>query len=114
MLAAILCTRSGVLIGRKYPRRRGRYKPRYEELVQRIIETDPDLVAKEYSRQIIEQARQIASAKTDLEIAKQMMAKGKDKIERLRVFEARVEEAEARMDMLRDEEDMMLILVLAV
>lgn len=102
------------LIGRKYPRRRGRYRPRYEELVTRIVDSDQDLVAKEYSQQIIEQARQIASAKTDLEIAKHMMAKGRDKVEKLKALEARVEEAETRMGMLRDEEDLLMVILLTL
>lgn len=105
---------SAALISRKYPRRRGRYRPRYEELVTRIVESDPDLIAKEYSQQIIEQARQIASAKTDLEIAKNMMAKGRDKVEKLKALEARVEETETRMEMLRDEEDLLMVILLTL
>lgn len=104
---------SGV-IGRKYPRHRGRYKPRYEEVIARINEGDADVIAKEYAQKIIEQAREIASARTDLEIAQRIMKRGKDKVERLAILEARVSQAEDQMAALMDEEELMLVLALAI
>ena len=102
------------LIGRKYPRRRRRYSQRFEALVEKIDEVDLEVVAKEYAEKVIQQAREIASARTDLEIAKRMMFKSQEKIDRLSILEARVVEAEERMIQLKDEEDFIMLLAFAV
>ena len=100
------------VIGRK--RRRGKFHPRYEEIVEQVNDGKIESLAKEYAKKVIEQAREIASARTDLEIAKNMMKKGQEKMARLAVLEARVIEAEERMVQLKEEEDFIVVLALSI
>lgn len=100
--------------GRPVRRRKARYGRKIETLVQKISKGDEKDVAKEYAQHIIEQARQIASARIDLEIAQKMMKAGQDKVSRLAVLEAMVEAAEERMAQISDEEDLILILAMTI
>ena len=100
------------LIGKRP--RRGRSRPRFEEIVERVNDGEIDLLSQEYTEQIIEQAKQIARSKTDLEIARKSLKSGEEKIQRLNVLEASVVEAEDRMKQLKDEEDFIIILALAL
>ena len=97
------------LIGKR-PRRRGRSRPRFEELVALAEQGEVDLVAKEYAEQVIEQAQIVASTKVALSRAKS----AKVTTERLIALDAEVQKAEERMKEIRDEEELIIILALAV
>lgn len=95
-------------------RRRGRSRPRFEEIVDQINEGQLEAVAKQYSEVITKQAQEIASARTDFEIEKQLMKRGKERSERLSILEARIEQAENYMIQLMEEEELIIILALSI
>lgn len=94
--------------------RRRRYGARHEEIVARVNRADVDTVAKEYAQRIIEQAREIAGARTDLEAARRAATEGAARLRLIQALEARVIEAEEKMEQLKDDEDFIMILAFAV
>ena len=104
---------AAALVGRPI-RLRGRYRQHLDEVVCRVANGDIDQVAQEYTQQIIEQAREIAQARTDLEMARRAFKRGKDTAERLALLESAVIEAEENMAEIKDEEEFILILALSI
>jgi hypothetical protein len=93
------------LIGRKY--RRGRKKRRYEELVETVIQHKP-----QFSDEVVKLAVEAERANKDLEFARNSVIKGKIKLERLTILEAKIYRIEQKIADQIEEDDLMAFLML--
>lgn len=97
----------------KARRRRPIYKPRIESIVEKVNEQGIEEVQKTISRELVLQAQELASARTDYEIAK-YMTQGASRSVQLAALEDKVFAAEERMAQIQDEEDFITILALTI